>query len=181
MSLELIDSPVGRLLVGASATAVQLVEFTDPDNEQARMEAARRRFVAATPAARTAPTSSAAAALLARARQQLDEYFAGRRKAFDLPLRYAGTPFQERVWAGLLTIGYGETVSYLDLARLLGDEKSLRAVGQANGQNPIAIVIPCHRVINASGDLGGFGGGPARKRFLLELESREQRGQISLL
>src|SRR5690348_8519151 len=101
MSLELIDSPIGRLLIGASATALQLVEFTDPDNEQARMEVARRRFAATTsaarrrfapitPAARTAP--NAAAVLLARARQQLDEYFAGQRKAFDLPLRYAGTP-----------------------------------------------------------------------------------------
>jgi O-6-methylguanine DNA methyltransferase len=178
MSLELVDSPVGRLLIGASATAVHLLEFTDPDDEQARMDLARRRF----PSDATASSASnAAAGLLARTRRQLDEYFAGRRKVFDLPLRYSGSPFQERVWAGLLTIGYGETVSYLDLARRLGDEKSLRAVGQANGQNPIAIVIPCHRVINASGDPGGFGGGPARKRFLLELESREQRGQISLL
>jgi len=197
LSVDLVDSPVGRLLVGASATAVHVLEFTDPDNEQARIEAARKRFATpgpsrAAPAAPAAPTASAAPAapsaanpraldLLARVRQQLNEYFAGQRKAFDLPLRYAGSPFQQRVWAGLLTIGYGETLSYLDLARRLGDEKSLRAVGQANGQNPIAIVIPCHRVINASGDLGGFGGGPARKRFLLELESREQRGQLELL
>jgi O-6-methylguanine DNA methyltransferase len=187
LRLDLVDSPVGRLLVGASAAAVHLLEFTDPDNEQARLDAARLRFVVAgTPRSLTSasgafPAPSSAATLLAQTRRQLDEYFAGQRKAFDLPLQYSGSPFQERVWAGLLTIGYGETLSYLDLARRLGDEKSLRAVGQANGQNPIAIVIPCHRVINASGDLGGFGGGPARKRFLLELESREQRGQISLL
>jgi O-6-methylguanine DNA methyltransferase len=185
LGLELIDSPVGRLLIGASADALHLLEFTDPDNEQARTEAARERFVtpdASAPAPAMPPAANPRAlSLLARVRQQLDEYFAGQRKAFDLPLRYSGSPFQERVWAGLLTIGYGETVSYLDLARRLGDEKSLRAVGQANGQNPIAIVIPCHRVINASGDLGGFGGGPARKRFLLELESQEQRGQMELL
>jgi len=137
--------------------------------------------MASIPVASGPMASPAAVAILARVRQQLAEYFAGRRKAFDLPLRYSGSPFQERVWAGLLTIGYGETASYLDLARRLGDEKSLRAVGQANGQNPIAIVIPCHRVINASGDLGGFGGGPARKRFLLELEGREGRRQLELL
>ena len=185
LSLELIDSPVGRLLVGASATAVQLLEFTDPDSGQSRIEAARRRFVmpgASAPApAMPSAADPRALSLLAHVRQQLDEYFAGQRKVFELPLRYSGSPFQQRVWTGLLTIGYGETLSYLDLARRLGDGKSLRAVGQANGQNPIAILIPCHRVINASGDLGGFGGGPARKRFLLELESREQRGQLELL
>jgi len=186
LGFELIDSPVGRLLVGANATALHLLEFTDPQNERTRMEAAQRRFAAAAGSPSGGPSrdgsaSGAGAGLLARVRQQLAEYFAAQRKAFDLPLRYSGSPFQERVWAGLLTIGYGETLSYLDLARRLGDEKSLRAVGQANGQNPIAIVIPCHRVINAGGDLGGFGGGSARKRFLLDLESRTQGGQIALL
>jgi len=197
LSVDLVDSPVGRLLVGASATAVHVLEFTDPDNEQARIEAARKRFATPGPsraasAAPAAPTASAAPAapgaanpraldLLVRVRQQLNEYFAGQRKAFDLPLRYAGSPFQQRVWAGLLSIGYGETLSYLDLARRLGDEKSLRAVGQANGQNPIAIVIPCHRVIGAGGALTGYGGGLGRKRWLLDHEARVLRGRAPAL
>jgi AraC family transcriptional regulator of adaptative response/methylated-DNA-[protein]-cysteine methyltransferase len=183
VNLVLVDSPVGQLLLGASDSALHMLEFTDPSNVETRLESARRRF--GSTAAVAGPSgdraSGRASALVAETRRQLDEYFAGTCKTFDLPLRYSGSPFQKRVWEGLLAIGYGRTLSYLELARRLGDEKSLRAVCQANGQNPIAIVIPCHRVINASGDIGGFGGGPARKRFLLELESREQRGQLALL
>ena len=114
-------------------------------------------------------------ALLADARAQLTEYFAGERTAFDLALRATGTPFQLRVWDALLRIPYGETASYGELAQELGgqgerDPRLARAVGAANGRNPLAIVVPCHRVIGADGSLTGYGGGLHRKRALLELE-----------
>lgn len=108
--------------------------------------------------------------LLRRAEAQLFEYFAGERKAFDLPLDPRGTPFQRRVWAALLTIPYGETRSYGEIAALAGSPKGFRAVGMANHQNPISIFIPCHRVIGKNGSLTGYGGGLERKKLLLELE-----------
>lgn len=102
--------------------------------------------------------------------QQLQEYFEGGRKHFDLPLKPKGTEFQQRVWAQLQTIPYGEVTNYLEMARRLGDEKTIRAAASANGKNPIAIVIPCHRVIGSNGDLTGYAGGLDKKRLLLEHE-----------
>lgn len=107
---------------------------------------------------------------LAPVARQFDEYFDGRRRAFDLPLAPAGTPFQLRVWSELGRIPYGTTVSYGELARRLGTPNGSRAVGLANGANPLPIVIPCHRVIGSDGSLTGFGGGLDTKRRLLELE-----------
>lgn len=104
---------------------------------------------------------------------QLDEYFSGRRTEFDVPLALAGTPFQLSVWNSLLTIPFGQTRSYGQLARDIGKPQAMRAVGLANGRNPIAVIVPCHRVIGADGSLTGFGGGLPRKRFLLELEQRD--------
>ena len=101
---------------------------------------------------------------------QLDEYFAGSRTEFDLPLKMAGSEFQRRVWRALQDIPYGETTSYGEIARRIGDADP-RAVGQANGRNPISVIVPCHRVIGADGSLTGYGGGLERKRILLELES----------
>ena len=109
--------------------------------------------------------------VLSEARRQLEEYFAGRRQAFDLPLALAGTPFQQRVWAALAQIPYGATLSYGELARNVQCPGGARAVGLANGRNPVAIVIPCHRVIGADGRLTGFGGGLDRKAALLQLEA----------
>jgi O-6-methylguanine DNA methyltransferase len=148
--------------VGATRSALHLLQFTEPEVLEVRLEAARKRFPAVLPAGDSP--------ILEQLRAELGEYFAGARRAFDVPLKFSGTPFQERVWSGLLTIGYGQTLSYVELAQRLGDAKALRAVGQANGLNPIAIIIPCHRVVNANGDLGGFGGGPWRKQYLLDLE-----------
>jgi methylated-DNA-[protein]-cysteine S-methyltransferase len=111
-----------------------------------------------------------ASAVLARARQQLEEYFARARSTFDLPLDATGSAFQRRVWDALRAIPYGTTVSYGELARRLGDVRATRAVGAANGQNPIPIIVPCHRVVGAHGELTGFGGGLDRKRWLLEHE-----------
>jgi methylated-DNA-[protein]-cysteine S-methyltransferase len=103
-------------------------------------------------------------------RAELDRYFAGRLRAFSVPVEPAGTPFQRRVWEALRQIPYGDTVSYLALATRLGTPKAVRAVGLANGANPIPIIIPCHRVVGADGSLVGFGGGLAVKRALLDLE-----------
>ena len=109
-------------------------------------------------------------AVLARTARQLDAYFAGQLRTFDLPLAPTGTPFQQRVWSALREIPFGETRSYGQLAKAIGKPSAMRAVGAANGRNPIAIVVPCHRVIGADGSLTGFGGGIERKRFLLSLE-----------
>lgn len=112
--------------------------------------------------------------VLAAARKQLDDYFAGKRKGFDLPLDPSGTAFQKRVWMALRDIPFARTVSYADIATRIGAPKAMRAVGAANGRNPIAIIVPCHRVIGANGSLTGFGGGLPRKQFLLALEQGQK-------
>ena len=108
--------------------------------------------------------------VLCRAERQLAEYFRGERRAFDIELAFVGTPFQNMVWRALLTIPYGETRSYSQIAHQVGNPKAVRAVGAANGRNPISIITPCHRVIGASGTLTGFAGGLEAKRHLLDLE-----------
>ena len=146
------DSPVGPLTLTASDRALRGVHFA---GDALALDLARRGT--------TAPLDAAA--------RQLDEYFAGDRRDFALELDLgAGTPFQQAVWAELLRIPYGETVSYGEVARRLGRPERVRAVGAANGRNPIAIVVPCHRVIGADGSLTGYGGGLDRKRALLALE-----------
>ena len=110
--------------------------------------------------------------ILIETEKQLRQYFAGERKIFNIPLKLIGTDFQLSVWHELREIPYGETISYQQLAERVGDKKKSRAVGNANGKNPIPIIIPCHRVIRKSGDLGGFGGGIKIKRKLLELEQK---------
>jgi methylated-DNA-[protein]-cysteine S-methyltransferase len=107
----------------------------------------------------------------AEVRSQLDEYFAGRRSSFDIPMQLEGTAFQRTVWHALTEIPYGETISYGELARRIGRPDRARAVGTANGQNPIAVIVPCHRVIGSNGKLVGYGGGLDNKRRLLELEA----------
>lgn len=108
--------------------------------------------------------------ILLNTQQQLIEYFSGQRKVFDIPLDFEGTDFQKQVWSALLTIPYGETRSYKQIAQQLGNEKAVRAVGAANGKNPISIIAPCHRVIGAGGALVGFAGGLDKKEILLRLE-----------
>jgi len=151
---EDMESPVGRLRLIACDDSLVGIWF-----ENGR-DAARS-------AVELRPASSP---LLARTRRQLEEYFAGQRRAFDLPLGPRGTEFQQRVWQRLTRIAYGDTTTYGALARDLGIPQGSRAVGLANGANPIPIVIPCHRVIGADGSLTGFGGGLATKSALLELE-----------
>jgi len=117
------------------------------------------------------------AAFFADVKRQLNAYFAGELKEFEIPLLMEGTEFQKRVWKALQTIPYGETMSYGEVAKKIGEPKAVRAVGAANGQNPIPIIVPCHRVIGSDGSLTGFGGGIENKKKLLELE----RGQRRLL
>ncbi|GJQ29355.1 MAG: hypothetical protein HBSAPP03_12390 [Phycisphaerae bacterium] len=119
-----------------------------------------------------------AADLVHAARDQLAEYFSGTRRAFDIPLDPAGTAFQRRVWDALQAIPAGETRSYADVAREIGSPSAVRAVGAANGANPIAIVIPCHRVIASDGSLHGYGGGLERKRWLLGFEGAAHRTSL---
>lgn len=116
--------------------------------------------------------NSPAAEILKRAQNQLAEYLAGNRQEFDLPLEFEGTEFQNRVWKELMRIPYGATCSYAQLASRIENEKAVRAVGSANGRNPLGIIIPCHRVINSDGGLGGYAGGLEMKARLLELEKR---------
>ncbi len=109
---------------------------------------------------------------------QLDEYFNRKRTVFDMPLDLEGTDFQKRVWTELLKIPFGKTCSYMDIARAIGDPKTIRAVGMANGSNKIAIVVPCHRVIGSDGSLTGYAAGLTRKKWLLDLESPTVQGEL---
>jgi O-6-methylguanine DNA methyltransferase len=168
LTIQWLASPVGPLLIGATREALVLLDFSDHDQLDAQLARIRKQFGRA--------LVRAEHPLLARLKGQLAEYFAGERRTFDLPLEVHGSQFQERVWSALQAIPYGETCSYGTIAKRLGDANMMRAVGTANGQNPIAIVIPCHRVVNANGELGGYGGGLWRKRILLDLE----RGQGNL-
>ena len=165
---ESVETPVGLLLLGATSHALCLLEFAAPKRLERQLATLRRCF--------GMEVVSGTSAILQQARGQLADYFAGHRKQFDLPLDYRGTPFQMSVWQALLEIPYGATCSYGQLAKRVGDPDASRAVGAANGMNHIAIVIPCHRVVNSNGTLGGYGGGLERKQFLLDLE----RGQRQL-
>ena len=149
-----VDSPIGTLLLLGDGQALRGLH----------MQGGRT-------AIRVRPEWERAAAPFARVEAQLTEYFEGRRTTFDVPLELAGSPFQRRVWQALQEIPYGETTSYGELARRVGAPSAARAVGVANRQNPVAVIVPCHRVIGADGSLTGFGGGLERKRLLLELES----------
>jgi O-6-methylguanine DNA methyltransferase len=169
MSIEWFESPLGPLIAAATSDALCALEFAEQETFAARLDALRQRYAAL-------PASPGPNAHLSRLRQEMGEYFQGRRREFSMPLSYAGTPFQQKVWSLLLEIPYGQTWSYKDLAVRAGDVKATRAVGSANGMNPLAIVVPCHRVVNTGGQLGGYGGGLWRKRLLLDLE----RGQGSL-
>lgn len=142
-----IASPVGPLTLSASAAGLRTVEFKNGRRNERHP-------------------------VLDKAERQLAEYFAGRRTAFDLPLDPQGTPFQLKAWRELSRIPYGATISYGEQAKRIGGARKARPVGQANGRNPIPIIVPCHRVIGASGKLTGYGGGIRIKQFLLHLEQR---------
>ncbi|HJR66476.1 MAG TPA: methylated-DNA--[protein]-cysteine S-methyltransferase [Gemmatimonadaceae bacterium] len=153
-----VTSPIGVLTLtsnGSALTQLLLARDDDLDAESVPAEADP---------------------VLAAAREQLDAYFDMRLTRFDLPLAATGTDFQRRVWDSLRAIPFGETISYAELARRIDKPKAVRAVGAANGRNPLMIVVPCHRVIGADGSLTGFGGGIERKRWLLDHETRAGLG-----
>lgn len=143
-----LETPIGRLLLVATEQGLEKIGFhcLDVEND--------------------------AHPLLLQAEKQLQEYFTGRRRRFSVPLSINGSDFQKKVWQALREIPYGETRSYLDIARRIGQSKACRAVGQANHANPLPIFLPCHRVIGRDGCLGGYAGGTAEKQFLLELERK---------
>lgn len=152
-----MDSPVGQLQIVAHNQALVAVKWDTEDPRRLRLASLLEH-----------PTHP----ILLKVEQQLHEYFQGQRQVFDLPLDLAGTAFQQQVWQALQTIPYGETRSYKEIAEQIGNIKAVRAVGAANGKNPISIIVPCHRVIGASGQLVGFAGGLGYKQTLLSIESK---------
>ena len=154
-----MDSPVGALKLVAHDHALVAVMWDNEDHKRVRLAEL---------------IEDHQHPMLLRVKKQLEQYFAGQRQQFDLPLDFKGTDFQQQVWQTLLTIPYGETRSYKEIAVQIGNEKAVRAVGAANGKNPISIIAPCHRVIGSSGALVGFAGGLDKKQILLSLE----QGQI---
>lgn len=154
---KIMESPVGRLTLVARGEKLAAILWENDKPTRVRLGELHEE-----------PEHPA----LLRAEAQLNEYFAGRRKQFDIELDFAGTDFQKKVWAALLTIPFGETRSYTEIAIQVGSPNAVRAVGAANGRNPISIIAPCHRVIGMSGSLTGFAGGLEAKSLLLKLEGR---------
>lgn len=151
MTISLFESPIGKIYLVEEDGFITSLSFSDELNDKGI------ECFGDTP-------------VTLDVKKQLAAYFKGELKEFTVPIFLKGTAFQKKVWAALQKIPYGKTISYLDLATLIGNQKATRAVGQANHYNPIPIIVPCHRVINASGNLGGYGGGIDIKRKLLELE-----------
>jgi methylated-DNA-[protein]-cysteine S-methyltransferase len=158
MMYATMESPVGRLLLAGDERALRQVSFADGPRSAGVQVGWLEN-----------------AGAFAEAIRQLKAYFRGELRTFDLPLGMGGTEFQLRVWSALREIPYGETISYRELAERIGNRKAVRAVGLANGSNPIPIIVPCHRVIGSDGSLTGFGGGLENKRKLLDLECKEFR------
>jgi AraC family transcriptional regulator of adaptative response/methylated-DNA-[protein]-cysteine methyltransferase len=164
IALKLIDTPVGKMCIGATDAGICLFDFQyrkSIDSIMKRIETLSGDKFAEGEHAHFSTLEG-----------QVNEYFLGLRKEFDLPLHLLGTPFQRSVWEGLLQIPYAETRSYKQQSIFLGNEKAIRAVAGANGENGIAIIIPCHRVIGENGSLTGYGGGLPRKKWLLDHERK---------
>ena len=163
LTYDVVPAPIGRLIVASNGTAITGVWMANASPADDQWERHR-----------------GADALLSETRDELTAYFAGRLHEFRVPLAPNGTEFQRRVWIALTKIPYGTTISYTDLARRIGSSAAVRAVGAANGRNPIPIIVPCHRVIGSDGSLTGFGGGLDRKRWLLHHEGALAGGQAEL-
>lgn len=174
ISFYQIQTPLGPMIAGANDNGLCLLEFTDRRMLRTNLIILQKKMKA-----RMILNKHP---LIEKTQVQLEEYFSGRRKNFSIPLFMVGSQFQEKVWNVLLEIPIGETRSYSNQAKILGNPKSVRAVAKANGENRIAILIPCHRVIGSNGQLMGYSGGVARKQFLLDLEKppsatkKKQRG-----
>ncbi|UIJ76345.1 MULTISPECIES: methylated-DNA--[protein]-cysteine S-methyltransferase [unclassified Acinetobacter] len=155
LSYQFLNSPVGQLKLVAHETALVAVLWENENTNRVGLAAL---------------VEDLQHPILLKTAQQLNEYFAGKRQQFDLPLDFEGTAFQQQVWQALLTIPFGETRSYKQIAEQIGNVKAVRAVGAANGKNPISIIAPCHRVVGANGKLVGFAGGLENKEILLKIE-----------
>ena len=170
------DTPLGRLGLAASATGLCAVLFPEPSPRPVPLSPVplspvQQSPVPHSPVQQPPKPPRDASRWLAQAQRELDRYFAGRLRTFTVPLDLQGTPFQFAVWQGLRQIPFGDTLSYGALAAAVGCPRASRAVGQANHLNPVAIIVPCHRVIGADGSLTGYGGGLDRKQYLLRFES----------
>ena len=162
ISLTHIDTPLGLMCACATSKGICLLEFTDRKNIELQFERLRKCLCDNIVEEETP--------LLIQLKQELSEYFSDKRKEFTLPLHLVGTDFQKNIWTELLKIPYGKTVSYMQLSEIIGNPKAIRAVANANANNKIAIIVPCHRVIGSDGSLTGYAGGLDRKRWLLNLE-----------
>ncbi len=156
MTAAVIQSPLGHIKIQEENNSITRIEFCTEELQSAEND------------------------LLKKAEDEIQAYFKGKKKSFSFEISPQGTKFQKEVWQELLRIPYGETISYLELANRLGDPKSIRAAASANGRNPIAIVVPCHRVIGTDGSMTGYAGGLERKRALLTLEGAEVMSQMSI-
>ena len=165
LSIDKIHTPIGQMVCVATAKAVCLLEFEDRWNLEEELHQLERQLDAKLVNGRNS--------IIEQAETELQEYFEGKRKVFEVPLEMPGTVFQQRVWNALLAIPYGDTRSYKQQSIALGDIKAIRAVASANGQNRIAIMVPCHRVVGSDGSLTGYAGGIPRKRWLLDHESSQ--------
>lgn len=163
-----IESPIGRLMLTTDGTALTGLYMNLYRNKPSKLPGLGDDWI-----------QNATIDPLPAAARQLKEYFAGKRREFDLPLRMEGTEFQQRVWRELTKIPFGETRSYGQLAKRLNNPNGSRAVGLANGRNPIAVIVPCHRVIGADGSLTGFGGGLDRKEWLLTHEGQPVTSELA--
>jgi methylated-DNA-[protein]-cysteine S-methyltransferase len=162
----LYNSPLGIIKIKISDIYIHELTFLNEEKEEIQNE--------------TIELSAGGKKILQKCIKQLDEYFSGNRKIFDLPIQQKGTPFQQNVWNKLIQIPFGKTISYMQLAQQLGNVKAIRAAASANGRNNLCIVVPCHRVIGSDGSLTGYAGGLSRKKWLLDHENKYANG-VSLL
>ena len=170
LKVSRLDTPLGAMAAIASDDALYLLEFVDRSGLERKVERLRQRTKCAISPGISAPIASI--------EQELASWFAGTLRAFKTPLLLLGTSFQQSAWQALCRIPYGETCSYLEQAAAIGKPSATRAVANANGANQLVIVIPCHRIINTNGGLGGYGGGIARKRWLIEHEKQQLIGVV---
>jgi AraC family transcriptional regulator of adaptative response/methylated-DNA-[protein]-cysteine methyltransferase len=163
---SLYESPMGAIIIAANGDGVCLVEFSDRRMLEYQLKVLKKYF--------PAPLVPGKNKYIIQAEKELKEYFSGKRKKFSVRIKFPGTAFQQKVWNELIKIPYGKTISYEELAGRAGIKKASRAAGTANGMNRIGVIIPCHRVVNKNGNLGGYGGGVWRKKKLLELEKKQE-------
>ena len=167
MKKEILSTPAGDIVLIVHGNQLFYCNWDNDDCKKKELEAEKKisgEFA-------TEAKDEEEEILMKRVKEEMNEYFAGMRREFDLPIRLLGTPFQQKVWEGMLNIGYGQVVTYGGLAKAIGHEKGVRCVANACGRNPLAIIVPCHRVVASNGKPGGYTGGLDKKEMLLSLET----------